>query len=331
MARMRTIKPEAFSSETLSLVSVYARWTFAGVWTYVDDDGRGKADPRLINAAVWPLDDDVTAKDVAYYLDELEREHLICRYEVDGKQYLHVVNFKEHQKPNRPVASKLPECPRRTHGGLTEDAVSPHGGVQPATLRPVRDDVAPDSRSETVGSAIGAENCAVSPAQMPLTEDSVSTHGAFNTNSFTNTPTPPPTYTPKGDGVGDGVGEGTSEVEPSDAPPVREDVERLCAHLADRVEANGCKRPAITRKWRDAARLLLDKDGRTEEQIHRAIDWCQDDEFWRGNVMAMPKLREQYDRLRLQAARGSPNSSGSHQTYRNPTDPSVYHEELRND
>lgn len=123
----------------------------------------------------------------------------------------------------------------------------------------------------------------------------------------------------------------TSAPAPPDDDPPREDVERLCAHLADRVEANGCKRPAITRKWRDAARLLLDKDGRTEEQIHRAIDWCQDDEFWRGNVMAMPKLREQYDRLRLQAARGSPNSAGSHQAYRNPTDPSVYHEELRND
>jgi hypothetical protein len=46
---------------------------------------------------------------------------------------------------------------------------------------------------------------------------------------------------------------------------------------------------------------MLDRDKRTEEQIRGAIDWSQADEFWRRNVMSMPKLREQYDRLRLQA------------------------------
>jgi hypothetical protein len=101
----------------------------------------------------------------------------------------------------------------------------------------------------------------------------------------------------------------TSEIAPrSDAP--RPDVDRLCDHLADRIEGNGSKRPTITKKWRDAARLMLDKDDRTEEQVHAAIDWCQSDEFWRANVLSMPKLREKYDQLSLQAQRcggGSPN------------------------
>lgn len=83
----------------------------------------------------------------------------------------------------------------------------------------------------------------------------------------------------------------------------REDVERLCSHLADRIEANGCKRPSINKGWRTAARLLLDKDGRTEDQVMRAINWCQDHEFWRSNILSMPKLREKYDQLSLQARR----------------------------
>lgn len=87
----------------------------------------------------------------------------------------------------------------------------------------------------------------------------------------------------------------------------RSDVESICTHLADRIEANGSKRPAVTRRWRDAARLLLDLDGRTEAQVHTAIDWCQADEFWRSNVLSMPKLRAKYDQLRLAAARGQPN------------------------
>lgn len=108
-------------------------------------------------------------------------------------------------------------------------------------------------------------------------------------------PNPYPNVSPNGETR---VGSHLAAVEPA-----REDVARLCDHLADRVAANGSKRPAVTKRWHDAARLMLDNDGRTEEQVHAAIDWCQDDEFWRGNVMAMPKLREKFDQMRLQAQR----------------------------
>jgi hypothetical protein len=97
----------------------------------------------------------------------------------------------------------------------------------------------------------------------------------------------------------------TSEIatRPSDTAIERPEIERICEHLADRIEANGAKRPTITKKWRDAARLMLERDNRTEEQIRGAIDWSQDSEFWRANVMSLPKLREKYDTLRLQAQR----------------------------
>lgn len=92
--------------------------------------------------------------------------------------------------------------------------------------------------------------------------------------------------------------------EPEPEPRTRPDVDELCHYLADAIEANGSRRPTIAKGWRTAARLMLDRDGRTVEQIKRAIDWCQRDDFWRGNVMSMPKLRQKYDQLRLQAARG---------------------------
>lgn len=83
----------------------------------------------------------------------------------------------------------------------------------------------------------------------------------------------------------------------------RPDVERICQHLADRIEANGSKRPTVSARWYRAGRLLLDADGHTEQQVHNAIDWCQADEFWRANVLSMPKLREKYDQMRLAAQR----------------------------
>lgn len=95
---------------------------------------------------------------------------------------------------------------------------------------------------------------------------------------------------------------GTTFLRTSDESP-RDDVERVCQHLADAVEANGSKRPHVSDRWRTEARRLIDLDGRTPDQIIRAIDWCQSDAFWRANVLSMPKLREKYDQLRLAAER----------------------------
>jgi hypothetical protein len=110
---------------------------------------------------------------------------------------------------------------------------------------------------------------------------------------------------------------------PAPAPPAqppesdRPEVDQLCQHLADRIEANGSKRPTITKRWRTAARLMIDNDHHTADQVRRAIDWCQTDEFWRTNILSMPKLRQQYDRLRLAAqrngARASPRPSTTDQ------------------
>lgn len=81
----------------------------------------------------------------------------------------------------------------------------------------------------------------------------------------------------------------------------RPEVFSLCARLADHIEKNGSKRPRIGKAWTDAARLLLDRDDRPIEEAERLIDWCQQDEFWRTNILSMSKFRTQYDQLKLKA------------------------------
>lgn len=90
---------------------------------------------------------------------------------------------------------------------------------------------------------------------------------------------------------------------------LRDDVERLCQRLADRIQANGSKRPTITQGWRDAARLMLDRDGRTEAQVAAIIDWSQADPFWQANVLSMVKLRTQFDALRLRSQANGASSA----------------------
>lgn len=96
----------------------------------------------------------------------------------------------------------------------------------------------------------------------------------------------------------------TSEIADALPDTPRDDVRGLCELLADAIEDNGVRRPQITKRWHDAARLLLDKDGYTLEQVEWMIRWATTHEFWRANILSMPKLREKFDQMRLQAMQG---------------------------
>jgi hypothetical protein len=100
-----------------------------------------------------------------------------------------------------------------------------------------------------------------------------------------------------------GTGEQTSSSEIAKAIPdeQRPEIEALCNRLADAIEANGVARPSFGKSWLTAARLLLDKDGYTVEQVEWMIDWATSDEFWRSNILSMPKLREKFPQLKLKA------------------------------
>ena len=107
MARIRTIKPDFFTSLTIADLTAEQRLTFIGLWTHADDAGRCVDDARLIKAAIWPLDDR-TAADIEIDLKALTESSLITRYTLKRKRYLAVTNWDEHQRINRPTESKLP-------------------------------------------------------------------------------------------------------------------------------------------------------------------------------------------------------------------------------
>ncbi len=107
MARIRSIKPGFFTSEDVSPLPFRARLTWIGLWTHCDDQGRAKDNTKLIKAAVWPLDA-VTLGEIEEDLATLADHGRIVRYEVDGKRFLAVTNWSDHQRPNKPTPSRLP-------------------------------------------------------------------------------------------------------------------------------------------------------------------------------------------------------------------------------
>lgn len=252
MARIRTIKPEFFTSETVADLPVRARLTWIGLWTYCDDYGRCRDNVKLVKAAVWALDD-VSLVSIERDLGDLHGAGLILRYVVEGRGYIQVTNWDEHQKVSHPTKSKFPD----PNDGVPSPP--PAGGEPPEGSW----DYSEDSGEFREGSG-----------------DDPAGSGLFPTGK---------------------EGKGKERRGAGAGQPVRVEVELLCEHLRDRIVSNGSRKPEITNGWRDAARLMIDKDKRPMGEIHRIIDWCQDHSFWQSNILGMPKLRDQYDKLRLQA------------------------------
>jgi hypothetical protein len=82
-------------------------------------------------------------------------------------------------------------------------------------------------------------------------------------------------------------------------PIIRPDVIRLCELLADGIQQTTGERPKIGKRWHDACRLMLDRDGYTYEQVEALVIWTQQHDFWQTTILSMPKLREK--RLQLVA------------------------------
>lgn len=111
MARIRTIKPDLFISQTLAKVSVEAERTFVGLLTHSDDEGRSIDSAKTIAGALW-AERGRSWEDVEQDLVDLAAVGILDRYQVKGRRYLLIVNWHEHQRINRPTPSKLPgpEC-----------------------------------------------------------------------------------------------------------------------------------------------------------------------------------------------------------------------------
>lgn len=85
------------------------------------------------------------------------------------------------------------------------------------------------------------------------------------------------------------------------APDIRRsDVDDLVGFMTTALRDNDVKF-TVTKSWTNAARLLLDKDGYTLEQIKYVISFAVNDPFWNSNILSLPKLRAKFETLKKQA------------------------------
>lgn len=105
MARIRTIKPEFFTSEDIVSLSPIARLLYVALWCEADREGRLAWKPKVLKWKYLP-GDDVDISTVAF---ELTNSGLVVVYEVEGITYAEIPSFKKHQSINqREAESRIP-------------------------------------------------------------------------------------------------------------------------------------------------------------------------------------------------------------------------------
>jgi hypothetical protein len=115
MARIRTIKPEFFTSEDIVEMPPLARLLYIALWCEADKEGRLSWKPKTFKMRYLPADE-CNIEDIAAVL--VDRKLLILY----GDGFAFIPSFKDHQHINpREKESVLPD-PESTRGGRVSDA-----------------------------------------------------------------------------------------------------------------------------------------------------------------------------------------------------------------
>ena len=98
----RILRDSILISPDIDALSWRSEAMFYRLLTVCDDYGRSNAEPRLLRAYLCQLrTHDLTVQDITEFLEQLEELGLISTYEVAGRPYLAVTNFREHQRGNQ--------------------------------------------------------------------------------------------------------------------------------------------------------------------------------------------------------------------------------------
>ena len=89
---------------------------------------------------------------------------------------------------------------------------------------------------------------------------------------------------------------------------------RLSELLLSKIQTRnpGFKNPNI-QKWAIHIDRLMRIDKKTNVEIQKVIEWCQEDSFWQNNILSTDKLRAKYDALNTKRLSGGSNGNRSYQ------------------
>jgi uncharacterized protein YlbG (UPF0298 family) len=108
MARARNIKPAFFQNEDLAELKPIERLAFIAMWTVADYRGCIEYRAKRLKVQLLPYDN----CDIDTIVTNLEQSRFITTYNVNGQNYIKILNFEKHQNPHpneKKAGSTIPD------------------------------------------------------------------------------------------------------------------------------------------------------------------------------------------------------------------------------
>jgi hypothetical protein len=163
----RIIKESIRTSKTINALTDFQFRVWLYLITYVDDYGRGSADPEIIKGFVFPRRKRVTEADIAKALADLAGMGCILLYEVDGESYFCFPKWSQHQR----IQTKRSKFPEPEDFGQEQNSTVGHGD-SPAESESESETKNPNPESESLRTDARVQTAHPLPAE-PFSGESV--------------------------------------------------------------------------------------------------------------------------------------------------------------
>lgn len=248
MGRIRSLKPEILEDERTAGLSMPAFRLFIGSILIADDHGGLRANAaQLAGAVYWATDLENKEAIAEAALAELAEAGLLVIYQVRGQRYAAIRNWAKHQRVDRPGRPRVPQPDDADAVDITETIKS---------SRIDRESIANDSRATRVSHATDLRSS--EHRNIGSSEHRIVEHGNEQPDGGTEpAPRDPPAKTPAA----------LTKTKARDLiqSPI---VERVIEHYMSyhpRAKPDEKERALIRKRL---------KEGRTEDDLKRAIDGC---------------------------------------------------------
>lgn len=124
MRRSRTVPAELWENPRWLALDPATRMTSIGLYGYADDRGRGPVLPLLIKAAIYPLQEQMTADVVEGHVVDLDDAGFLALYAIGSETYFAINRWPRVDHPNE---SDIPPPPADDSGSVP-DPISVVGG-----------------------------------------------------------------------------------------------------------------------------------------------------------------------------------------------------------
>jgi len=107
VARIRSIKPEFWDSESVGHASLRARLMFIAMWNWADDYGIGDATPIRLIGFAFP-NDELAVADFPPLREEISERFGVVFYKHEGRPYYYVPSWEKHQRTEKRAKQRIP-------------------------------------------------------------------------------------------------------------------------------------------------------------------------------------------------------------------------------